>query len=107
VKLPIDLDAWPMLPFSRWREKVPKADEGGTTESVSARPNATLTRRAARADLSRQRERRRALSADRALAVGMALRRPALAAPVVDDVRAAQEILEGRIAAQRRRFRIP
>ncbi len=48
----------PGFPFSRWREKVPKADEGGASESDFARPTATLTRRALRAGLSRQRERR-------------------------------------------------
>jgi len=31
------------LPFSRWREKVPEADEGGTTASGFAWPSATLT----------------------------------------------------------------
>jgi len=45
------------LPFSRWREKVPKADEGGANVGEIACPGATLTRRALRADLSRRRER--------------------------------------------------
>ncbi len=45
------------LPFSRWREKVPKADEGGTSEGDFILPSATLTRGATRLDLSRQRER--------------------------------------------------
>jgi len=36
---------------------VPKADEGGATKDEFARPYATLTRGAARLDLSRQRER--------------------------------------------------
>jgi len=45
------------VPFSRWREKVPKADEGGTSEDNFVLPSATLTRGAARLDLSRQRER--------------------------------------------------
>jgi len=44
-------------PFSRWREKVPKADEGGIAEDEFALPDATLTRGAARLDLSRRRER--------------------------------------------------
>ena len=30
--------------FSRWREKVPEADEGGATQNVVAAPTATLTR---------------------------------------------------------------
>jgi hypothetical protein len=45
------------FPFSRWREKVPEADEGGTSVEDFARSRATLTRRALRADLSRRRER--------------------------------------------------
>ena len=44
-------------PFSRWREKVPKADEGGVSGGEFACSDTTLTRRAVRADLSRQRER--------------------------------------------------
>ena len=44
-------------PFSRWREKAPKADEGGVAEDDTAIPSATLTRGASRLDLSRQRER--------------------------------------------------
>ena len=39
-----------------------RADEGGTAEDVFVSPTATLTRRAVRADLSRQRERRQAKS---------------------------------------------
>jgi len=63
------------FPCSRWRDKVPKggrkmllhfrhfrhpwrSDEGGTTEGGIVLPTATLTRRAVRAGLSRQRERR-------------------------------------------------
>ena len=44
------------FPFSRWREKVPKADEGGTADSNFVFPNASLTRGASRPDVSRQRE---------------------------------------------------
>ena len=58
MKYLICLGHLPSFPFSRWREKVPKADEGGTTEDDFAPPTATLTRRAARAGLSRRRERR-------------------------------------------------
>jgi len=75
MKYLICLGDLPSFPFSRWREKVPKADEGGTTEDDLACPAATLTRRASpgrspsaseamdgrerpRAGLSRQRERR-------------------------------------------------
>ena len=43
--------------FSRWREKVPKAAEGGASGCDIARPGAILARCAARADLSRRRER--------------------------------------------------
>ena len=70
-----------LVPFSRWREKVPtakagmpertaelarrasamdgasKADEGGTSVCHLACSSTTLTRRALRSDLSRQRER--------------------------------------------------
>src|SRR5512141_1376398 len=41
------------LPFSRWREKVPKADEGGAAEDNITIPSATLTRAAPRLDPSR------------------------------------------------------
>jgi hypothetical protein len=64
-----------LIPFYRWREKVPKAaeylllhfrhfrhpwwsDEGGVSERAAPGASATLTRRAPRAGLSRQRERR-------------------------------------------------
>ena len=57
MKYLICLGHLPSFPFSRWREKVPKADEGGTTESQFVLPGTTLTRGAARLDLSRQRER--------------------------------------------------
>jgi hypothetical protein len=40
------------------RVHVPMADEGGTAEDASVLPDATLTGRAARAGLCRQRERR-------------------------------------------------
>ena len=43
--------------FSRWREKVPKADEGGASDDVFALPGATLSRGATHLDPSRQRER--------------------------------------------------
>jgi len=46
-----------LIAFSRWREKVTKADEGGRSGCHLACSSATLTRRAVRADLSRQRER--------------------------------------------------
>lgn len=43
--------------FSRWRENVAKADEGGGSDCRIARSGATLIREDARAELSRRRER--------------------------------------------------